>query len=125
MNTPISGLRTAIYKVGDIQAAKEWYAKAFDRQPYFDQPFYTGFDIDGYELGLQPEDQSPAEKPESVCAYWAAADVQSVYDRLVSLGATPNEPPQNVGGEIIVATVKDPWNNVIGLINNPHFAVKG
>jgi hypothetical protein len=124
MNIPISGLRTAIYKVSDIQAARDWYAKAFSRQPYFDQPFYTGFDIDGYELGLQPEENTPADKPESVCAYWACADVQSAYDYLISIGATPNEPPQNVGEDIIVATVKDPWNNVVGLIYNPHFSLK-
>lgn len=120
MNNKIAGLRTAIYKVPNITAAKQWYAKAFEVEPYFDQPFYVGFNIDGYELGLQPDD-STKEKGESVAAYWATNDVQSTYDRLISLGAIDNEPPQNVGGDIIVATLKDPWNNVIGLIFNPHF----
>lgn len=32
------GLRTAIYKVGDISSAKEWYTKAFETEPYFDEP---------------------------------------------------------------------------------------
>lgn len=117
----ISGLRTAIYKVPDIDAAKLWYAKAFGVEPYFDQPFYVGFNIDGYELGLQPEESPAKEKAESVAAYWAADDVQSACDHLLSIGATINEAPQNVGDDIIVATVKDPWGNVIGLIFNPHF----
>jgi hypothetical protein len=74
----ISGLRTAIYKVGDIEAAKQWYTKAFGTAPYFDQPFYVGFNIEGYELGLQP-DASAIAKGESVAAYWAAEDVPSTY----------------------------------------------
>lgn len=116
----IAGLRTAIYKVADITAAKEWYEKAFETTPYFDEPFYVGFNIDGYELGLQP-DESTQEKAESVAAYWATDDVKATYDRLIETGATKNEAPQEVGGGIVVATVKDPWNNVIGLIYNPHF----
>jgi predicted enzyme related to lactoylglutathione lyase len=116
----ISGLRTAIYKVSDIDAAKQWYAKAFGTGPYFDQPFYVGFNIDGYELGLQPGDPV-TPKGESVAAYWASEDVQSTYDHLISIGAIANEAPQDVGEGIVVATVKDPWDNVIGLIYNPHF----
>ena len=49
-NTQLLGLRTTIYKVGDINKAKEWYSKAFGVQPYFDQPFYVGFNIGGFEL---------------------------------------------------------------------------
>jgi predicted enzyme related to lactoylglutathione lyase len=116
----ISGLRTAIYKVGDIEAAKQWYTKAFGTAPYFDQPFYVGFNIEGYELGLQP-DASGIAKGESVAAYWAAEDVPSTYDHLIGIGAVANEAPQDVGEGIVVATVKDPWDNVIGLIYNPHF----
>ena len=52
MKNSILGLRTAIYKVANIDAAKAWYSKAFQTEPYFDQPFYVGFNIAGYELGL-------------------------------------------------------------------------
>jgi lactoylglutathione lyase len=34
------GLRTAIYKVQNLDAAKAWYSRAFDTTPYFDEPFY-------------------------------------------------------------------------------------
>jgi predicted enzyme related to lactoylglutathione lyase len=122
MGQKILGLRTAIYKVNDIAAARNWYARAFETEPYFDEVFYVGFNIGGYELGLQP-DGSETDKVESVAAYWGVNDVQAEYDRMISLGATANEPPQNVGGDIIVATIKDPWGNVIGLICNPGFEV--
>ena len=43
------GLRTTIYKVADIIKAKEWYTRAFGVAPYFDEPFYVGFNIGGFE----------------------------------------------------------------------------
>lgn len=119
----ILGLRTTIYRVSDINAAKEWYAKVFEKQPYFDQPFYVGFEIGGYELGLQPEDKPVRDKKESVVAYWGVKDVQKEYDRFIASGATGYEKPTEVGGDIIVGSVKDPWGNIIGLIYNPHFKV--
>ena len=120
MKSTILGLRTAIYKVNDIVKAKEWYTKAFQTEPYFDEPFYVGFNIGGYELGLQPEEK-PLSKSDAVVSYWGTNDVNADFDRLLSLGAIAHENPQNVGGEIVVATVKDPWDNVIGLIYNPEF----
>jgi len=117
------GLRTTIYKVGDLQKAKAWYTQAFETAPYFDQPFYVGFNIGGYELGLQPEENPTTDKPESVVTYWGVEDIQQTYDRLIRIGAVENEKPYNVGGELMTATVKDPFGNVIGLIYNPHFKV--
>jgi predicted enzyme related to lactoylglutathione lyase len=122
--TKILGLRTTIYKVGDINKAKEWYAKAFATQPYFDEPFYVGFSIGGYELGLQPEDNPTIDKLESVVSYWGVDNIVDTYKKLISLGATENEPPYNVGDDLMTATVKDPFGNVIGLIYNPHFKIK-
>ena len=114
------GLRTAIYKVADIENAKQWYTEAFHTVPYFDMPFYVGFNIAGYELGLQPDEKNEP-KSENVEMYWGVNDVEASYNRLLSLGASAHNPPQNVGEKIIVATVKDPWNNIIGLIYNPTF----
>lgn len=118
------GLRTTIYKVGDINKAKVWYAKAFGVEPYFDEAYYVGFNIGGYELGLQPEDVPTINKAESVVAYWGVENIQEVYDQLLSLGATENEKPYNVGDEIFTATVKDPFGNVIGIIFNPYFKIQ-
>jgi len=114
------GLRTCIYRVSDIQQAKQWYTKAFGVEPYFDEAFYVGFNIAGYELGLQPE-ESTVPKGESVFTYWGVEDVTSEYKRLLEIGATVFEEPTEVGGGIIVAAIKDPWNNVLGIIFNPHF----
>ncbi len=121
MATPFLGLRTTIYKVPDLQAATAWYAKAFQAEPYFNEVFYVGFSIAGYELGLIPDENPAATKGDSVHTYWGANDVEKEYQRLIKLGATEFEAPHNVGGEIVVAAVKDPWDNVIGIIYNPEF----
>lgn len=117
------GLRTTIYKVDDIKRATEWYTQAFETTPYFNEPFYVGFNIGGYELGIQPEENEPTPKGENVVAYWGVNNIQETYDRLITLGATVHEQPQNVGENIITASLKDPFGNVIGLIDNPHFKV--
>jgi len=115
------GLRTTIYKVADIKEAKEWYSKAFGIKQYFDEPYYVGFNIGGYELGLLPEENPTSNKAESVLAYWGVDNIEKEFARLIELGATEHEKPTNVGGELMVASVKDPWGNIIGLIYNPEF----
>lgn len=119
----ILGLRTAIYRVSDITAAKKWYANVFETQPYFDQPFYVGFEVGGFELGLQPEVVAVTDKKESVVAYWGVEDIHKEYARFIESGAVEYEKPNEVGGDIVVATVKDPWGNIMGLIYNPHFKI--
>lgn len=118
------GLRTTIYKVSDLKKAKEWYAEVFETKPYFDQPFYVGFNIKGYELGLQPEEKPITSKPESVLTYWGVEDIHEEYNRILKLGAAEHEKPSNVGGELMVASLYDPWNNIIGLIYNPEFSLE-
>ncbi len=118
------GLRTLIYLVSDLDQAKVWYSQAFDTKPYFDEPFYVGFNIGGYELGLQPGEKKTDEEHDNVLGYWGVEDIEADYKRLLDMGAKEHEAPTNVGGELMVATVRDPWGNLIGLIYNPHFKLK-
>lgn len=121
MSATYLGLRTLGYKVPDLQKAKEWYTKVFNIEPYFDEPFYVGFNIAGFELGLQPaENEQPIPGTNST-TYWGVEDVDKEYTRLLELGATAYEKPTDVGGDIVVAAVKDPWGNLFGIIYNPHF----
>ncbi len=119
----IKGLRTTIYKVSDLARAKAWYAQAFGVAPYFDEPFYVGFNVGGFELGLDPD--APAVNAQGgVVTYWGVDDIEADYARLLALGAKKHEEPREVGGDIKVATVLDPFGNIIGLIFNPHFDLK-
>ncbi|MEX2271506.1 MAG: VOC family protein [Vicinamibacterales bacterium] len=116
---PILGLATVIYPVSDLSRAKDWYAEAFERQPYFDQPFYVGFNIAGYELGLVPDEGRPGA--DGGVAYWRVGEIDSAVSRFVASGARIVSEAKDVGEGIKVATVADPFGNSIGLIENPHF----
>lgn len=117
----ILGLRTAIVPTPDLAAAKAWYAQAFETQPYFDEPYYVGFSIGGFELGLVPDG-----KPGSAGAepYWGVSDINAELSRLIALGAIPGQAATEVGGGILVASVGDPYGNTLHLIQNPHFDPK-
>jgi predicted enzyme related to lactoylglutathione lyase len=116
----LQGLRTVVYHVGDLAEAREWYTKVLGHGPYFDEPFYVGFNVGGYELGLDP-DTSQTTAGGSAYAYWGVADCAAAYRRLLELGAREHAAPQEVGDRIVVAAVTDPFGNVFGVIENPHF----
>ena len=116
----ILGLRTAIYPVNDIAAAKAWYAQVLEVSPYFDEPFYVGFNVGGFELGLIPDGQSGVAGPQPL---WGVDDAAAAFARLIALGARPLDAVTEVGGGIKVGAVVDPFGNRLGVIENPHFDV--
>lgn len=117
----VLGLRTVIYHVTDLDKGKEWYAKAFGVRPYFDEPFYVGFNIGGYELGLDPDSAVAGPGPGGSVAYWGVANLGNAFEHFVGIGATVKVPILDVGSGIKVATLADPFGNLFGLIENPHF----
>jgi len=119
----IQGLRTTIYKVSDLQQAKKWYSDVLNIQPYFDEPFYVGFNVGGFELGLDP-DVEGVTAGNNTLVYWGVKNAQESFEELLSKGATVHSAPQNVGGEIVAASVFDPFGNVFGVIENPDFKIE-
>ena len=119
--TMLSGLQTVMIHVEDMEKAKQWYTDVLGVKPYFDEPnFYIGFNVGGYELGLHPAQPGMA-KGGSTYVYWGTKDAKAELSRLVKLGAKVHQDVQDVGGGILVATVTDPWGNIFGVIQNPHF----
>lgn len=119
----VKGLATVIYGVTDLDKAKAWYTAAFQQAPYFDQPFYVGFNIGGYELGLDPNYTLGKPGAGGTVAYWRVEAIEPALQRFVTAGATIASPLQEVGEGIKVSTVADPFGNLIGLIENPNFAL--
>lgn len=116
----ILGLRTVIYPAPDLAKAKAWYSQVLGIEPYFDQPFYVGFAVGGFELGLLPDAQPGTGGPQ---ALWGVANADAAFAKLLELGATVLEPVSDVGESIRVAAVKDPFGNRFGFIENPRFDV--
>ncbi len=117
----IQGLRTVIYHVADLAKAKEWYTQVLEQAPYFDQPFYVGYSVGGFELGLIPDGTSG---PGGTVAYWGVSNADAAVQRLQTLGGIVTEGVKDVGEGIRVATVTDPFGNPFGVIENPHFSTE-
>ena len=115
------GLRTIIYPSSDLARATAWYTSVVGNPPYFNEPFYVGFNVGGYELGLLPPGDEDAGT--SPTTYWGVDDIHAEFIRIVSLGAKPHGTVKDVGGGILVASVVDPFGNIVGLIQNPYFKI--
>jgi predicted enzyme related to lactoylglutathione lyase len=121
MKNHIVGLYTAIYHVADIARAKQWYSSLLGQQPYFDESFYVGFNVAGYELGLLPAADS---KRKGCTAYWGVKNIEATASELQAKGHKFFENIADVGGGIKTATFLDADGNIIGLMENPHFPNK-
>lgn len=117
----MQGLRAVIYPVTDLAAAKDWYRQVLERDPYFEQTFYVGFSVGGFELGLAPNREACCRG--GATAYWGVPDAAAELARLVQFGAAIHEPLKDVGDGIQVATPQDPDGNLFGILENPHFNV--
>lgn len=117
----IQGLRTVAYPAPDLEKGKDWYRKVLGKEPYFDMPFYVGFSVGGYELGLVP-DGVPGSSGSQI--FWGVADCSAELARLIELGGVLHEEVKDVGDGIKVASVLDPFGNVFGIIENPHFKLE-
>lgn len=114
------GLRTIIYPAPNLDEAKRWFTGLLGIAPYFDEPFYVGYNVGGYELGLNP-DMSVADGP---MTYWGVADADEGLAWLLEHGATERSAVHDVGDGIRVASVDSPTGSPIGIIENPHFKLE-
>lgn len=111
------GLRSQIYPVQDLERAKAWWQQVLGIDPYFDQPFYVGFNVGGFELGLNPGGDIKG----GPITYWGVEDIEAAVAHLTSKGATSKSDIADVGDGIRVAELQSLDGQTIGLIFNPHF----
>ncbi len=90
------------------------------KQPYFNEPFYVGFDVGGYELGLIPTESLPL----GPVTYFGVDDIQVAVSKAIENGASIEEEISDVGDGIFVAVLRSPRGERFGLILNPNFKAK-
>lgn len=113
------GLRTTIYPTASLAESTRWFTALLGTEPYFDQDFYVGFSVNGYELALDPN-ADPARGP---ITYWGVADADAALAQLLAAGAEADQAVTEVGDGIRVAMVRLPHGGgLLGVIENPHFA---
>jgi catechol 2,3-dioxygenase-like lactoylglutathione lyase family enzyme len=118
MSIRLLGLRTVIYPAPDLAGATRWWSDFLGFSPYFEEPFYVGFEVAGYELGLLP-DGDPAD---GALTYWGVDDVPAAVAAAVEAGCGVHTPAAEVGEGIVTATVRRSDGTIVGFIRNPHFS---
>jgi hypothetical protein len=117
MSVSYLGLRSLIYPAPKLQESKEWWRKTLGKDPYFDDGGYVGFDLGGYELGLN----SFSTELKGPITYIGVEDVPAAVESLTRDSAKVLMGPMDVGGGIILADIESPTGEVFGVIFNPHF----
>jgi predicted enzyme related to lactoylglutathione lyase len=127
----LRGLANLGFWATDVEAAGRWYAELLGVEPYFRRPeegspAYLEFRIGDYqhEFGLTDRRYGPraaAPGPGGAIAYWHVDDVHAAFDRLLAMGATAYDVPTERGSGFVTASVVDPFGNVLGVMENPHY----
>jgi predicted enzyme related to lactoylglutathione lyase len=124
------GLTTVAYSATDHSAAKAWYAQVVGVAPYMDKPGYAEFRFGDYQHELGIIDAAFIDRlggkmergvPGGAIVYWHVDDIDGALDRLITLGAKPFHPPRDFGDGFVGAAVLDPFGNIFGVMNNPHY----
>jgi predicted enzyme related to lactoylglutathione lyase len=112
-----SGMKTILYPVKDIAAAKRLYGRLLGVEPIMDEPYYVGYKVDGQDVGLDPNGHSKGMT--GPVGYWQVEDINETLEALLAAGGEIQQPVSDVGGGTLIATVTDPDGNVIGLRQTP------
>ena len=112
----LKGIETVVYFVPDVKRAGAWYREVLGVTPNYDTEHYVGFTVAGDEFGLHPGQPVTG----GATAYWSVLDIDAAVAHFVAHGATVSKEAQDVGGGIKVGTIRDPFGNDVGLIQNPN-----
>jgi predicted enzyme related to lactoylglutathione lyase len=128
----LRGMATVNFWAKDVVAARDWYAKLFNVEAYFqmpnaDHPAYVEFRIGDYEheFGIIDSTYAPEQMqagPGGAIILWQVDDIAAAFDRLLAAGATEYDPITKRGETgFVTASVIDPFGNVLGIMTNPHY----
>src|SRR3954465_2127915 len=102
-------IRSLVIPVSDVDAAKPIYT-ALLGDPHTDQPYYVGYNVDGFEVGLAPSDESGGP-----VAYADVEALDATRASLLAAGATERSELRQVAPEARVCVLADAEGNPIGL----------
>ena len=108
-------LRSVMYEVYDLNKAKEWYSKVLEIEPAFDQPDDVIYFIGGDRMVLHHADHPLHGGGSGTVAYWAVSNFKDKLQKLLDNGASEYGTVRDMGNGILLATVRDPFGNIIGI----------
>ncbi|MBA2396774.1 MAG: glyoxalase [Ktedonobacteraceae bacterium] len=111
------GISLFVYPVKDLAQAKALYSTFLGVEPYADTAYYVGFKVGDQEIGLDPYGHNKGMT--GPIGYQNVSNIQESLQRLLDAGAQVQQAVQDVGGGMLIASVKDADNNILGLRQFP------
>jgi predicted enzyme related to lactoylglutathione lyase len=102
-------IRSLVIPVSDLEAAKAVYS-ALLGAPHTDQPYYVGYNVEGFEVALAPGDVAGGP-----VAFADVDDLDGTRETLLAAGASERDAPRQVAPEARVCVLKDADGNAFGL----------
>jgi catechol 2,3-dioxygenase-like lactoylglutathione lyase family enzyme len=102
-------IRSLVIPVSDLEATKAVYT-ALLGSPHTDQPYYVGYNINGFEVAL-----NPAGAGGGPVAFADVDDLDATRATLLAAGATERDAPRQVAPDARVCVLADADGNPIGL----------
>ena len=109
-----NGIATFVIPTTDADTAKA-VISVLAGEPHTDQPYYVGWNVNGLEIGLNPNGHATGMTGPT--NYWSVDDVTKAQETLIEAGATLGQPATEVGGGTTIGTVVDADGNTYGLIS--------
>jgi predicted enzyme related to lactoylglutathione lyase len=104
-----TAIRSLVIPVSDLGAAKAVYT-ALLGEPHTDSPYYVGYNVDGFEVALNPNEQTGGP-----VTYTDVDDLDAARNTLLGAGATERVAPRSVAPGARVCVLADADGNPIGL----------
>ena len=112
-----SRMKTIMYPVKDLAAAKRLYGALLGVAPVMDEPYYVGYEVGGQDVGLDPNGHGKGMT--GSLGYWHVDDIAATIDAVVAAGGAQQQAVTDVGGGKLIATATDADGNLIGLLQMP------
>lgn len=108
------GVVTIIYPVRDLLQATRLYAALTGAGPTVNEGDYVGFSAGGVDVGLDAGGHVAGMT--GPMSFWNVPDVLERLAELLDAGWSMDTPVRKAGGGRMIATVRDPDGNVVGLM---------
>jgi predicted enzyme related to lactoylglutathione lyase len=112
-----NGIKLIVYPVKDLAKTTAQFKELLGVKPYAEMAYYVGFKIGDLEIGLDPNGHKSGSNGPLV--YYDVDDIKQALKTLLDAGAQEQQKVRDVGGGLLVASVKDADGNVIALRQNP------
>ena len=107
-------VRLIVYPTKDLAASKKFLTAYLGAEPYVDGEYYVGYRVGEIEVGIDPH--APHD---GAISYTDTDDIEASLKELTAAGAEVVQEPKDVAAGLLIAQVKDPAGNVLGLRQEP------